>query len=182
VSKEFLRSELLRKLSALSHDEIQGLSFSLTNQIIKFFKSNPALTSQIGAGYLPLKAEIAPVYQELLRGVPLTIAYPILKGELMSFAIPDGLARVGIWLDAPFKEVTPDWLLIPGLGFDLQGGRLGRGKGFYDRYLEDTKVTKIALAWSEQIVESVPVESHDCRMDFIITENFCWDIKQQIKC
>ncbi len=181
MSKEFLRSQLLRKLSALSQNEIQGLSFYLTNQIIKFFKSRPELQSQIGAGYLPLKAEVAPVYQELLKGVPLTIAYPILKGELMSFAIPDGLPRGGMWLQEPFKEVTPDWLFIPGLGFDLRGSRLGRGKGFYDRYLEHAKATKIALAWSEQLVESVPVESHDCHMDFIITENFCWDVRQRIK-
>ena len=111
----------------------------------------------------------------------MTIAYPILKGELMSFALPDGLPRGGIWLQGPFKEITPDWLFIPGLGFDLKGARIGRGKGFYDRYLEHGKVTKIALAWSEQIVESVPVESHDCHMDFIITENFCWDVKQRSK-
>ena len=169
MSKEFLRSQLLRKLSALSQNEIQGFSFSLTNQIIKFFKSKPELQSQIGAGFLPLKAEIAPVYQELLKGVPLTIAYPILKGELMSFAIPDGLPRGGIWLQEPFKEVTPDWLFIPGLGFDLKGARLGRGKGFYDRLLADVRGSKCGVAFDEQLVATVPVGPRDIPLNCILT-------------
>lgn len=181
MSKERLRVELLGKLKSLTNNEIQGLSFFLTKQIVKFFQFHPELQSQIGAGYLPLRTEIAPVYQELLRAVPLNIAYPILDGELMGFAIPDGLPHGGIWLERPYHEVKPEWLLVPGVGFDLQGRRLGRGKGFYDRYLERAKVKTIALAWSGQICEQIPVESHDYHMDFIITENFCWDVKQQSK-
>jgi len=179
VGKAALRSELLVKLSLLSNEEIQELSFSLTNQIIKFVHSVPELTGQIGAAYLPLKTEIAPVYQELFRKVPLSIAYPILKNHEMSFAIPQGIPKGGIWLDPPFVEVQPQWLLIPGVGFDLEGRRLGRGKGFYDRYLEGKRVLKIGLAWSEQIKDKVPVEGHDCHMDYIITENYCWNVYQQ---
>ena len=144
-------------------------------------KMHPELIGQIGAGYLPLKAEIAPVYQVLLHSVPLTIAYPISKDGAMAFAIPDGMPRGGIWLQPPFIEVTPDWLFIPGVGFGLDGRRLGRGKGFYDRYLANSEMIKIGIAWSGQLNEELPVESHDCHMDFIITENFCWDVKQQVK-
>lgn len=180
MSKEILRSELLRSLNSLSDNEIQGLSFSLTNQIIKFFKSHPALVDQIGSGYLPLKGEIAPVYQVLLQKVPLSISYPILK-EGMKFAIPDGMPRGGVWLEPPFHEVKPDWLFVPGVGFSLNGARLGRGKGFYDRYFEHASGLKIALAWTGQIKEKIPVESHDYHMDYIITESYCWDVKQQMK-
>ena len=181
MGKEILRSELLRSLSALSNDEIQSLSFSLTNQIIKFLGLYPELGQQIAGAYLPLKAEIAPVYQELLHAVPLTLAYPIAKDGNMSFAIPDGLPRGGIWLEPPFHEVQPDWFFVPGVGFDLAGNRLGRGKGYYDRYLENSGAIKIGIAWSGQLNDKIPVESHDCHMDFIITEKFCWDVKQQVK-
>lgn len=181
MRKDILRSELLRSLTALSNDEIQGLSFSLTNQIIKLFKAFPELMDQIGAGYLPLKAEIAPVYQELLKSVPVALAFPIAKGEEMSFAIPDGLPRGGMWLQPPYHEVKPNWFLIPGVGFGLNGRRLGRGKGYYDRYLESSQALKIGIAWSGQLNEEIPVESHDCHMDFIITEKFCWNVKQQVK-
>ena len=181
MRKEILRSELLGRLSALTNDEIQSFSFSLTNQIIKFFELYPELSGRIGAGYLPLKAEIAPVYQVLLQAVPLMLAYPMKKEGNMGFAIPDGMPRGGIWLDPPFHEVQPEWFFVPGVGFDLAGNRLGRGKGFYDRYFEDLQVMKIGIAWSEQLKDKIPVESHDCHMDFIITENFCWNVKQQVK-
>jgi 5-formyltetrahydrofolate cyclo-ligase len=181
VRKEILRAELLRSLTELSSDEIQSLSFSLTNQIIKFLKLYSELTGQIGAGYLPLRAEIAPVYQVLLQAVPLNLSYPILKNQQMAFAIPDGMPRGGVWLESPYHEVVPDWLMVPGVGFDLSGARLGRGKGYYDRFLEQSGALRIGIAWSGQIKEKIPVESHDCHMDFIITENFCWDVKQQMK-
>lgn len=165
----------------LNPDEIQSLSFALTNQIIKLIQKFPELVSQIGAGYLPLKAEIAPVYQELLRTVPVSIAFPILIGEKMSFAIPQGMPKGNTWLLPPYHEVKPEWLLVPGVGFDLGGARLGRGKGYYDQYLETNPALKIGLAWTGQLKEKIPVADHDCHMDYIITESFCWDVKQQKK-
>lgn len=179
--KSDIRNDLLLRLSSLPNETVQSLSFKLTKQLIKFFSSHPELHSQVGAGYLPLKAEIAPVYQELLKRVPMSIAFPILFEGEMLFGIPNGMPRGETWLEAPYHPADPEWLMVPGVGFDLKGGRLGRGKGFYDRYLEDKDVLKIGLAWTEQIVEKIPVEKHDCHMDFIITEEFCWDVQQQEK-
>lgn len=179
MDKESLRNELLSKLSSLSNDTIQSLSFSLTNQLIKLFSSLPELQGQVGAGYLPLKAEIAPVYQELFRAVPLSLAYPVLFEGEMLFGIPNGMPKGATWLEPPYYPAEPEWLLVPGVGFDLGGARLGRGRGYYDRYLENKNVLKIGLAWTEQIVEKIPVDQHDCYMDFIITEEFCWDVNQQ---
>jgi 5-formyltetrahydrofolate cyclo-ligase len=179
VEKDSLRNELLRKLSSLSYDELVKLSFSLTNQLIKLLSSLPELSGQIGAGYLPLKAEIAPVYQELFHQIPLTLAYPVLVRGEMHFGIPQGIPKGGTWMDPPYVVVEPSWVMVPGVGFDLRGARLGRGKGYFDRFLEDREVLKIGLAWSEQIVDKIPVESHDRHMDFIITESFCWDVDQQ---
>lgn len=165
----------------MTYDELQSLSFKLTNQLIKFFSSFPELTSQIGGAYLPLKAEIAPVYQELLHALPMDLAYPVLIEGQMQFGIPNGMPKGGTWLEPPYYLTTPEWFLVPGVGFDLSGARLGRGKGFYDRYFEDKGALTIGLAWSEQIVEKVPVEQHDFHMDFIITESFCWNVIQQEK-
>jgi 5-formyltetrahydrofolate cyclo-ligase len=181
VVKKSLRNELLLRLSELPNEKVLSLSFKLTKQLIKFFSSHPELSSQIGAGYLPLKAEIAPIYQELLRATPVSLAYPILFEGEMLFGIPNGMPKGSTWLEAPYVPADPEWILIPGVGFDFQGARLGRGKGYYDRYLQDKDVLKIGLAWTEQIVERIPVEKHDSHMDFIITEEFCWDVKQQEK-
>lgn len=179
--KDSLRQELLLKLSLLSSDEHLKLSLALTNQIVKLLHSIPELSEQIGAGYLPFKKEIAPVYQELFRNVPVNMAYPILvKGE-MHFGLPQGIPKGSTWLDAPFVQVEPQWVLVPGLGFDLAGGRLGRGKGYFDRFFENSEALRIGLCWSEQLIQKVPLESHDSLMDFIITEKFCWDVDQQEK-
>ena len=65
-----------------------------------------------------------------------------------------------------------DLIIIPGLAFDRQGTRLGMGKGYYDRFLSDNKsAKKVALAFSEQILEVVPKEPYDENVDLIITEN-----------
>jgi 5-formyltetrahydrofolate cyclo-ligase len=179
VNKEDLRKVLLAKLASLSDDQIISLSFSLTEQLIKLFQILPQLQSQIGAGYLPLQNEVAPVYQEFFRKVPLAISFPALVEKKMVFGMPDGLPMGTPWLTTPYKVVKPEWFLVPGVGFSLDGLRLGRGKGFYDRFLENDPGIKIGLCWSGQIEKDIPVQSHDCFMDYVITENFCWDVSQQ---
>ena len=64
-------------------------------------------------------------------------------------------------------------ILVPGLAFDAQGGRLGRGGGFYDRFLEvaDATVRRIGVCFACQLVDRVPVEAHDVRLDAIVTED-----------
>lgn len=80
----------------------------------------------------------------------------------------------GVSILSPKKSapiVSPSILLIPGLGFSRTGTRLGRGKGFYDQYLNEHKNRiKIGLCFEEQVLESLPKEVHDVDMDFIITD------------
>lgn len=65
-----------------------------------------------------------------------------------------------------------DIIIVPGVAFDLNKNRLGYGKGYYDRFLQKLapKVVKIGLGFDFQIIENIPVESFDIRMDIIITE------------
>lgn len=70
----------------------------------------------------------------------------------------------------PIKTVDLDGFLIPGLAFDFQGGRLGRGLGFYDRALKETKGLKVGVAWDCQMMKDpLPSEIFDISMDVIIT-------------
>lgn len=68
----------------------------------------------------------------------------------------------------PIEEI--EVVVVPGVAFDRKGRRLGRGKGFYDRLLESSKVTKIGVGYDFQLIEELPAEAHDVPMDMVITE------------
>lgn len=70
------------------------------------------------------------------------------------------------------KEGDIDTIFLPGVAFDLNGGRIGYGGGFYDRFLDKTKAdaVKIALAYEFQIMNEVPMNDTDKNIDGIITE------------
>lgn len=64
-----------------------------------------------------------------------------------------------------------DLIVIPGVGFDIKGHRMGYGKGYYDRLLQKSKAVHIGLAFDLQIVDMIPSESHDIPVEIIITES-----------
>lgn len=74
----------------------------------------------------------------------------------------------------PQKVLLPhtiDLILVPGIAFDLFGHRIGSGGGYYDRFLVQTEAVRIGLSYGFQIIDRVPAEPHDVKMDLIITEN-----------
>lgn len=70
-----------------------------------------------------------------------------------------------------------DLIFMPGLGFDKQGNRLGRGRGYYDAFLkrceqhQQAKPYTMALAFKEQICDRVPVDEHDVKVDEVLYED-----------
>ncbi len=70
---------------------------------------------------------------------------------------------------AQLPSTRLDLILVPGVAFDLQGRRLGRGKGYYDQLLTIWRGTTCGVAFDEQIVESIPVAPHDVYLDCILT-------------
>lgn len=64
-----------------------------------------------------------------------------------------------------------DLIIVPGIAFDLCGNRLGRGKGFYDRLLNYTNALKIGIGYDCQLLDQIPSEPHDIKMDAVITPN-----------
>ncbi|MBI4173545.1 MAG: phosphoribosylamine--glycine ligase [Candidatus Aenigmarchaeota archaeon] len=71
----------------------------------------------------------------------------------------------------PFDPGRAELAIIPGLAFDWNGNRLGRGKGYFDRLLPQLHCPKIALAYAAQLVEVVPATFRDARVDKIVTES-----------
>lgn len=78
--------------------------------------------------------------------------------------------------ERPERIVEPaelDLIVVPGVAFDRRGGRLGHGMGYFDRLLAEARpdATLVGLAFECQLFDQVPLEAHDVRLDFIITES-----------
>ena len=72
----------------------------------------------------------------------------------------------------PCSEITENTVcIVPGLAFTPDGGRLGYGGGYYDRFLSDYSGTSIGLCYSELLFDSLPSEEYDIAVDIIITDS-----------
>ncbi len=99
------------------------------------------------------------------------------KGQPLTFRpwTPDAPMRPGVW-DIPFPDtaetITPDILLVPCLGYDQDGFRLGNGGGYYDRTLAamSPRPFTVGVGWSHAVLTSIDPEPHDMPMDLIVTE------------
>ena len=78
---------------------------------------------------------------------------------------------LGIW-EPDLKEIYDgkvDLVIVPGVAFDSKKNRLGRGKGYYDRFFRKHKTLKIGVGFDFQLIDSVPLNNWDKRLDLIIT-------------
>ncbi len=117
---------------------------------------------------------IGPFDMELIR-----MCYPSFESEgkmVFRLSSKEDLkvgAEFGVPIGAP-RETSPIEIphicLIPGLAFSKKGERLGRGKGYYDRYLENFSGLKIGVAYKEQLEEEVPSDDHDQLLDGVVTD------------
>ena len=62
-----------------------------------------------------------------------------------------------------------DLVLVPGLAFDPKGNRLGRGKGYYDRFLAKKHSLTCGICSAMRFISSVPTDAHDCAVDYVFT-------------
>ena len=108
-----------------------------------------------------------------------SLALPrITESEIRFFEVPgfENLQFQALGIAEPPADALlaepPDLILVPGLGFDRAGRRLGRGGGYYDRFLATipSSIPRIGVGFDFQICETIPTESHDIRMNAIVTE------------
>jgi len=128
--------------------------------------------------YYPHKNEVDTrfIIKQLLRSKNFNLYLPKVVGDsLIPVKIKDLSALkkgyAGI-MEPEGEESSPeevDIVVVPAVAFDLQGHRLGYGKGYYDRFLKKTKAVKVGVAYDFQIVEKLPAEQHDIPVDLIIT-------------
>ncbi len=134
------------------------------------FRSEVITRPMVGAALAAGKRVLAPKVERedhLLRLYELTDPEKELGPGYMGIPEPD---------PSKAREVSPgevDLVVLPGVGFDASCARLGYGGGYYDRLIERLRdgVKLVALAFEAQLVDAVPSEPHDKRMDAVVTED-----------
>lgn len=127
------------------------------------------------------EVQLRPLVQRWLElGVTVTMPRVISKGLMEAATLPDLDSLVegeyGILTPDPAKSqvIAPeelDVIIVPGVAFNTRGERLGMGAGFYDAFMaKAVNAKRIALAYSCQLVSTIPMEEHDARVHKIITE------------
>ena len=83
--------------------------------------------------------------------------------------------------DATVSVRDIDLIIVPGVGYDPSGNRVGRGKGYYDRLLADSKAIKIGIAYEFQVVDHIETEAHDQKVDIVISDKYFYHARSRRK-
>ncbi len=171
-TKRLLRKDLTNRIAMLTVEDqlLQAQSvFTQIEQLDRFKKAN-----SIGM-YWSMKGEL-PTHEFVNQwSLSKKIFLPQINGVDMifrRFTNSNELVRedkFGIFESTGEIESQLDLLIVPSLAFDHNGNRLGKGKGFYDRYLVDhPKIHTIGVGFNIQLVASVPIERFDIPMNEVV--------------
>jgi len=101
---------------------------------------------------------------------------PVVVGDTLIFrrySGSDGLKKGAFGIPEPIDDKLADtqmldMIVVPGVAFDLQNNRMGRGRGFYDRLLPQVKAKRVGVAFKSQIFRQIPVCDSDVPMDIVL--------------
>jgi 5-formyltetrahydrofolate cyclo-ligase len=187
--KRSLRAKMNETRQSLTTQERNAVSERICRHLYAFIESRMDRGSGVVMTYMPFREE-ADVYSltEQLWMHGYTVAVPRVNPEdkQLDVRIVHGLAdlETGAW---GIREPNPSTteaaaldaiaiVLVPGLAYDPAGGRLGYGGGFYDRFFERFERAglqmpmKMGVCYNRQMIEHVPMESHDYAVDAVVTE------------
>lgn len=193
MSKSSFRVDFLARRDNLSKEIVKLKSTQIFDNFLKLPK---ILTRDNFLLYVPVRNEvdtsqIIDFLQQRKKKIylPSFISSPIRHSAVLSKVKYDRIFQYGISRFSNFCELEPgpyDILqpkasalvnvddisvaVIPGVAFDKKGYRLGWGKGVYDKLLSDFKGTRVGLAYDFQLVDELPKEEHDLRMDIVVTD------------
>ena len=189
-SKAEIRSSALRRRDALPPSVRQDYGRTILNRILAMdvFRGSQTVMAYSSFGS---EIDMLPLLLAVL-GSGKTLLLPKVKravGGLEVYEVRniESDLRVGPWgILEPSPEICAcrapsgqELILVPGVAFDRQGGRIGYGRGYYDKLLASCSAVNhfprtIAAAFEVQVVDAVPMEPHDVRIDMLVTEAGQW--------
>lgn len=178
--KEIERKRAKDILSSLSNDQIEQLSNDVSSNIVdllsEIFSKESLLKGQICIGaYVPIQSEVK--WFNHFSKDWYHFAVPHLLDETQMEYYQQDLERIksgkiGLVLGSDVKStlIVPDVLLVPGLAFTHDCKRLGRGRGYFDRYLSKYKGLKIGVGFECQLFSEITQKEFDIKMNYLVTE------------
>ena len=173
LRKKFLK---IRKLKNKKNIQIEF------DKVFNLINKQNILIKVIG-GYFPVNYEVDDmnILKEFNKK-KYQISLPVIKKKFemdfykWSFNEPLKINMYGIPEPEKIKLVYPDVILVPLVAFDKKLNRLGYGGGYYDRLIkklsEKKNILKIGLALSTQIINNVPINEYDKKLDYIVTDKY----------
>lgn len=171
--KSRLRDEIRMAKFAINNEEQQRQADAVFAKLETYSEFQKASTLLM---YWSMPDEL-PTHEFIIKwSKSKTILLPVIRGSHMTirpFTSEEDLAK-GSWKTME-PVSTEDYLnnvdiaIVPGVAFDRKKRRLGRGKGYYDKYLKNRSLQKWGIAFDFQLYESIPSASFDIRMDRVIT-------------
>ena len=180
VSKEAVRLACKTKRAALCADECALWAQDLATQVLALPEYQQAHSIMLYLA-MPKEANLdAVVEQALADGKQVYVPVCVDKTKMVAARLTSmddieyGVLHIRI-PKSPYEIIKPediDLVMVPGAGFDRQGGRMGMGNGYYDRFLQSVRPGHfVAVAWQAQLSEdTIPMEDYDVRMTKIVTE------------
>jgi len=180
-AKKTLRARIREQLQQLDAADLAARSHAAAHRLFETEAFGKARALML---FLPLKHEIdaRPIALRAWQQAK-TVTVPLVSFEqkrmmpveIRSLDEPMTEDRYGLKTPAngqPIPVSMVDLVIVPGLGFDHHGHRVGRGGGFYDRFLAQPEFQGVAcgLALDEQLVERVPTADHDLPLDMLVTD------------
>lgn len=165
--KQTLRMQMKAALMAFSGKPAASARIRAHLQGAEFWKS-----ARVVYGFAPLRSE--PDWLEESSGK--ILAFPRVVSRGLEFVTGGDLVAGPHGARTPLggeSAPSPGLVLVPGLAFDARGYRLGRGGGYYDRFLEslgEPRPILCGVCFACQIAPEVPREPHDGRVDYLVTE------------
>ncbi len=175
--KRKLRKDIRQKLAGLTNSYITKSSNELSAILIDWLNDKPDMLNIALYAALPSEANLRMTTQLLPK---LKWHYPFVSHKTMSFhrvSNPDSLKKGFSDIFEPNPKVHPpvitselDLIICPGLGFTQNGYRIGRGGGFYDRFLSTVPdIPRMGVSLAEQLYDSLPHGNHDIQMNYMLT-------------
>ena len=179
--KHHLRKEMKAKLAQMPPQEVSVKSYAACLSLMALPEYRDA---QVIMLYLPISQEVdtAEIAMHAWQVDKTVLAPKVNRSQRHMLAVQihsldDGLTRGEFGIREPVEgEVWPageiDLIIVPALAYDRTGGRLGRGGGFYDRFLaaQPTHAVACGLGFHEQIVDQLPIHAHDHPIDILVTD------------